>query len=370
MRQIIINIVLGICVIAFGIFGFNKLSDMKKVRPDFVRDNTTNVFVESVQLKSEAISYSSNGTLEAKNKIDITPKVQGIFEKSRRSFRDGVKFRKGELLVQIDNKDILATLRSQKSQFQQALVNMLPDLKFDYPNSFEKWNSYAASFEVEGDLMNLPDVESDREKAFVTLKNVYTQYYSIRATESNLRHYRIYAPFSGILSDVNVNPGTLVGPGQKLGELIDPSVFEIELKIPSALSDLMVIGKEVVLNDLYSERQWTGSVKRLQAKVDQSSQSVLVIIEVKATDLRAGMFLQATISTEELNDVYEVKRNLLVNGNQIFSLQDSILRLKNIEVVHFKENTVLLKGLENGELILNNIVPGSFDGMKVNILSE
>ena len=62
--------------------------------------------------------------------------------------------------------------------------------------------------------------------------------------------YQIRAPFSGTLTEALVSPGTLVRIGQKLGEFIDPSIYEMEVSINSEFANLLKVGNSVVLSNL------------------------------------------------------------------------------------------------------------------------
>jgi multidrug efflux pump subunit AcrA (membrane-fusion protein) len=369
-RKLFFNIILGIAAILIGVWGFNRLSSMKKARPEIFRDQVASAFIDTVTLSNETIFISTNGTLQAKTQIDLTSKVQGIFESSSRNFKEGVSFRKGDLMIRVDNQDVQVTLQTQKSQLLKALIAMQADLKFDFPDVYEKWKAYSNSFQIDGPLAELPEVSDDREKAFISLKDIYTLYYTAKATENNLRHYRIYAPFTGVLTEVNVNPGAMIIPGQKLGTFISENVFELEVKLPMAVKPLIREGETARLTTLSEENTWTGTVKRIQSKVDPASQSFLVIIEVKGDGLISGMYLQAEIKTREIEEVYEIPRPLLINNSEIFLVKDSILVLKTIEPVYFKEKSLLIKGIENGETLLKNLIPGAYQGMKVIILED
>ena len=74
------------------------------------------------------------------------------------------------------------------------------------------------------------------------------QYYSIKNIEKRLSKYNITAPFNGVLTEALVTKGTLIRPGQKLGEFIDTSVFEIELAIEKRLLSIRKIKRRT--------RQW------------------------------------------------------------------------------------------------------------------
>jgi membrane fusion protein (multidrug efflux system) len=370
VRKLIFNFLLGLTTILLGIWGFNKLSSMKKARPEVVRDPMISAFVDTVELKDETIYIQSNGTLQAKNQIDLTSKVQGIFEMSTKNFKEGVMYRKGELIIGIDDNDVLVSMQTQKSQLQKALIAMLADLKFDFPKAYEKWKAYAENFEIEGILKDLPEPDNDREKSFISLKDIYTLFYTAKATENNLRHYRIYAPFTGVLTEVNSNPGAMITPGQTLGKFISNDIFELEVKLPLNTMDLIKVGEPVLLNDLHNTGNWNGKVTRIQSKVDPGSQSFLIVIELKGEGLISGMYLQANIKTTTINQVYDLSRPLLMNQKEIFVVKDSVLSLENIQPIYYKEKSVLIRGVSDGDVLLRRPVPGAFDGMKVHVLEE
>ncbi len=47
--------------------------------------------------------------------------------------------------------------------------------------------------------------------------------------------YTIKAPFKGILTEALVTEGTLIRNNQKLGEYIDPSLYEMEVSLGKKL---------------------------------------------------------------------------------------------------------------------------------------
>jgi len=90
----------------------------------------------------------------------------------------------------------------------------------------------------------------------------------VKNLEVKLSKYTLRAPFSGILTEAMVNPGTLIRPGQKLGEFIDPSVYEITVSVKSEFKNLLQIGKQVELSNLEKTNSWVGKVVRINGKVE------------------------------------------------------------------------------------------------------
>ena len=51
-------------------------------------------------------------------------------------------------------------------------------------------------------------------------------------------------------------------------------------------------------------------------------------------------------------------------------MEDGNLKLTKVTPVHFTEETVVLKGLENGIVIISKSVPGAYEGMNVRTEAE
>jgi RND family efflux transporter MFP subunit len=186
-----------------------------------------------------------------------------------------------------------------------------------------------------------------------------------------LAKYTIYAPFSGVLTEANVNKGSLVSPGQSLGEFIDPSVYEMEVSVSSAMVSKIKVGDEIVVKNLENTSiSYHGKIIRINKKVDRSSQTVNVFIEMSGADLKEGMYLKAYLKSKVFENVVEIPRNLLVNQQQIYTVKDSVLHLKDIQLIHQNENTLIVSGLLDAETILIKPMPKAFEGMKVSIYKE
>lgn len=366
-RKIIIVLV-GITILMGGYLINKSLSNSKKAPRQKNEKVDKGAFVEEVTNKTIAIEIEANGNLIAKNKVELYSEVQGVLQVTSKEFKPGVSYRKGQTILRINSDEFYANLQAQKSNLQNLVASIMPDIRLDYPDSFEAWNSYLKAFNIHRPIDKLPEPQSEQEKYFITGNKIYTTYYNVKNMEARLLKYNIIAPYNGVLTEVNVNTGTLVRPGQKMGELIDPTVFEIELAINAAYADILAKGKLVTLNNLDNSKTWTGVVSRINGRVDQRTQTVNIYIEIKGENLREGMYLEANVPTRDEENAYRVSRKLLIENKSLFIVENSILKLKEVKIVHFDKTSVVVKGLENGLKILSKPVPGAYDGMSVKIL--
>jgi multidrug efflux pump subunit AcrA (membrane-fusion protein) len=366
MRKII-SIILGVALLAVAFFISKKFVDNKnKPKPKFEKI-VKQVFVDTVRNKDVSIIITASGNLSAKHKIELYSEVQGVLKSSSKEFKAGTAYRKGESFLRINSDEFYANLQSQKSSFHNNITAILPDIRLDYPNQFLKWQTYLNSFDIEKSIPKLPDFSTEQEKYFISGRGINTAYYNVKNLEVKLAKYNLRAPYNGILTDALVTPGTLVRVGQKLGEFIDPGVYEMEISVSASFADLLKKGNSVKLHDLENNNEYIGKVIRINGKVDAASQTIKAFVQVSHSDLKEGMYLEANLTAKTEKNAIEVSRKLLINNKQLFVVKDSVLNLIDINPVYFSAENVVLKGIENGTLIVVKPIPGAYDGMQVKI---
>lgn len=364
MRQYIISAV-GILIIAIGYFGMQKMASTENPEPEKEARATPTVFTQKVKNGSSPITVTASGNLAARDRIEIYSEVPGIFDYSSNQFKPGVYYKKGAVLLRLNSDEFRANMRAQKSSLYNQMVAILPDLRFDYPDAFQKWKNYVNAFDVEEMIKPLPAPTSDKEKLFIAGKNINSTWYNIKNLEERLTKYTIYAPFNGVLTQASIDKGALVRAGQKLGEFINPSIYELEVAVNSSYADLLKVGNSVIVNNIERTKTWNGKVNRLNSLVDPSTQTIQAFIQVSGNGLREGMYLEADLTSKNVENTFEVSRKLLTDNNKLFILEGEFLKLQEIEPVHFTEKTVIVRGLNDGAEILERMLPGAYEGMTV-----
>lgn len=369
MRKVI-SIGLGIILIAISVFVVKAMVAANQKPHQKAKKIVKTVFVDIVENKNIPITIKANGNLVAKNKIEIFSEVQGVLHTSSKEFKAGTSYKKGEIILKINNEEEYANLQAQKSNLYNTITSIMPDIRLDYSDEYEKWRAYLSGFDFDKPTPKLPATNSEKEKFFVSSRNIYTTYYNVKNLEVRLAKYIIRAPYNGILTEALVNPGSLVRQGQKLGEFINPSVYEMEVAINAAYIDLLQKGNVVKLFNLDNSKSWEGKIIRVNGKVDQASQTVKTFIGVSGNALKEGMYLEANLVAKQEQNAYEIARKLLVNNESVYVLKDSVLALVKVHPVYFKDKTVVIKGLKNGTKVLSKNVPGAYAGMAVKVFKE
>ena len=366
MRKIILSI-LGLLLIAGAIFGAMAIANSKNRPKPKVEKVVKTVFAETIKNGAIPIVVPANGNLRAKNRLELYSEVQGVFQRGNKLFRAGQEYRASDVIIRINSSEYYASVQSAKSNLYNLITSIMPDLRLDYPEVFPKWQAYLSNFDINKTTPRLPEMDSESERFFISGRGVLTNYYNVKNMEQRLSKYRISAPYKGVLTEALVTEGTLIRAGQKLGEFINPDIYELEVAISKTYSDLLNVGEEVNLVNLERTKNYTGKVTRINASVDQTSQTIKAFIEVRNKDLKEGMYLEASLNAKEETDAIEVDRNLLLEGDQIFVVRDSILDLINVKPVYFSDKKVVLKDVPDGTTIVAKPVVGAYAGMLVKI---
>ena len=364
MRKLILAI-LGVLLIAGAIYGakiiINSKSKTRKAPSKVIKT----VFVDTVKNTSIPIIIPANGNLVAKRRVEIYSEVQGIFKPGSKLFKPGEKYQKNEAFISINDTEYYANVQLAKSNLYNSIAAVLADLRLDFPEVFLKWEAYLKSYDLNKPTPKLPKMVSEKENYFITGRSIVSNYYTVRNLEQRLSKYTISAPFKGILTEALVTEGTLIRSNQKLGEFIDPSVYEMEVSLSKTFASLLDVGETVELNNLERTKKYSGIVSRVNGSINSATQTIAVYIEIKNSSLKEGMYLEANLNAKKEKNAIEVNRGLLLDENKIFIVRDSVLDIINVRPVYFSNTKVVLKDIPDGTIILSSPFPGAYVGMMV-----
>lgn len=366
MRKIILSII-GVLLVIAAVFGAKAIIESNTVERPPVNKVVKTVFVDTVQNRTVPIIIPANGAVTALNKTELFSEVEGIFRNSSKPFRAGQPYKRGQVLLNMDGSEFAANVRSARSELYNSITAIMPDLRLDYPELYPKWEKYLNTYSVNRNLAPLPETESNQEKYFIAGRGIVSAYYNIKNLEARLNKFSIIAPYNGVLTEALVTEGSLIRPGQKLGEFIDPSEFELEVAIRKSYSDLLKIGEKVTLSNLENTQTFQGTVSRVNSRIDQASQTIQVFINIKDPEVKEGMYLEARLEARSVENAIEIPRELLEDQSKVYVVQEGLLVLVDVTPVYYASEIVVIQGLEDGMKLISSPVPGAYPGMEVTI---
>ena len=341
----------SLVVIIAGVITAKMMIDSKpKPNPPKKLETVRYAKMDEVKYDDYQVNINATGNVRAQNKIDIYSEVQGIYVPSNKPFREGISFEKGEVMISIDKREAELTLKTQKSELMNSIASLMADIKVDFPQSFDKWNSYLSSFDIESNLKEFPKPSNDKEKYFLTIRKLYSQYYNIKNQEIRLSKFDIVAPFNGKVTMSSIEPGTLVRPNAKIGEFSGFGLYEVDFSIRA--EDLKYIKIGTSVNVVHDENKYVGSVIRISDRIDPTTQSVNVFVQVNSSDLKDGMYVNGEVVGNKINNVYRLPREALIDNREVYIMEEGKLAKADIELVYVGKNYAYVRGIEVGKTVI------------------
>ncbi|MDZ7805585.1 MAG: HlyD family efflux transporter periplasmic adaptor subunit [Gracilimonas sp.] len=318
------------------------------------KTEVSNMEFITINLEDRPQFVALSGRLKADNRLMIFPEIQGKILPSNKPFREGITYERGETILKFDSEEVQLQLQASKSSFMTLVARVLPDVKMDFPESFPKLDSWYSSIHPEENLPELPDIDVPQLQQFLSSRGIFDTYYQIKSAESKLQKFTIKAPFSGVLSMANAEPGQAVGPQFHLGTLVDPTSFILEASVDQQQIDLIEIESKIEVFDQDRKRSWTAKVHRINPSVDPRTQMISIYLHVEGDDLREGMYLEGTFQSKEKASLARIPKSSLLRTGHVYVAVDQLIRQKPVQVIDIEKEYIWVNGLKNGDRIIAN----------------
>ncbi len=231
------------------------------------------------------------GTVQPHRRTDIASQLLATIQEI--PFRSGQAVKKGDILIVLDDRELLAQQREAIASLAAAEADEI-SRKIDYERNKGLSGSRSVSFEELNKLQG-------------TFKVAQAQVRRIKETVSRidvqLSYTRIKSPVAGVIADRFVDPGDLASPGKPLLTVYDPEDLELQANIPETIAHGVLLGQTLEIQIDASRWKCKGEVREIVPLAQTQSRSVLVKIAMpKASLLNAslpGMFGRVLIPVAE-----------------------------------------------------------------------
>ncbi len=372
MRKSLVSVGFGILLLIVGFFLSNLIIGLKEAEPKYDNNTITSVYVVEVKNNSNKIKIERSGKLKSINRINIISEVQGTKKGNiNKSFKEGQAFKKGEVLIEINSNEFKSVVKQSRSELKNLIASVLPDIKIDYNSNFKNWKTYFDNFSIENPISEIPKSSNEKEDLFLVGKGLESAYYKVKNLEERLSKYEIRAPFDGVLVDGNLSDGSYIIPNQILGEYIDPSNFELTINVPVEYLDKFRLNQSVSIISNGSKNKISGKLKRINRRVDESTQTVKLFLEFYSNNLFEGKFVEVEVPMGTIPNSQLISRSLLINDSYVFvaNSEDKISKV-SVKPLFFNKENVIVSGLADGTRLITSNVSDIYEGMKIKVIQK
>lgn len=359
-------ILLSIALVLSGVIYIPIVMNKKEYKKDTKEERkVVDVPTTKVIAKTHNVPLTSYGQVSPNTELMISFEVQGKLIQGDKRLKPGVSFRKGQVLYKVDGQEAEYSLIARRMSLASIITQALPDFVLDMPQEKEKWEDFLINLtSLRKKTPVFPQINSRKEKQFWTVRNVPTEYFNILAQEKRIEKYTYTAPFSGTVTDIYSEPGSIVNPGAQIAKIAQTGTFEI--KVPIALNqlDLYKEQKTARFTDPLGNLVATGSILRISDVVNQRTQSADVYYSVKPADgqrVYSGLYLNVEIDYTT-NEKLVILPRTAVNNNKVLVLEGTKLHYVDVLQKNRKPDSVYVSGLRSGQEVVIEQMGAPIDG--------
>lgn len=300
-------------------------------------------------------SFSTTGVLVSKNKVQITPKISGKLISL--NVEEGDNVSKGQIIGEIDHSELDAQIIQAEAQFKVAKSSL--DLLIAGPEDLQVVQAEAGKNQVEENMaqikINLSQAEenyirdeqllkqgvitkdkldstrvqrdalrkqfnainqqliaskaslkllkqgSRKEEISRVRAQVEQAQAGIKVLKAQLSNYNIISPLNGVVTNKNVDIGSLVGPNSPVVTISQSKNLELEMNIPEKQILNVKVGQRV--NVKTQVKDINANIIKISPVVDNQTNLIKVTASINSDlPLRIGMSFDCNIIINEKNN--------------------------------------------------------------------
>lgn len=348
-------------IVLFGALGWSFIKMMKNdvKKPERTSSLVSTNFVKISEVNNSKIDIliRAEGRVKSASTVNLISEVKGEILKARKSLKEGASFKKGELIFSVRNPEAAFALKAARSGFMQLITSILPDLKLDFAQNYGAWNQFFTAIDEGKSLPKLPEVSDSREKMFLSNRQVFKSYYEIKSREAQYSKHYFYAPFNGVLMNVFVQEGTQLNPGMNVALFGKTTEKEIELALSRHQAERLKKGDKGILV-LNNGKKLETKVDRVSNFIDASTHSIMCYLKVKdATQIKDGEYYEVVINAGSEENAFRLHSEGIINESNVHVFEpDSTLKQNTIELLYMDDESAVVRGLHNGQIIVDQKV--------------
>jgi RND family efflux transporter MFP subunit len=336
-----IAVILLLMLWVFGFFRKNRIQPGRAAVPERKAEGlpTLPVTFTTIPVTAEAV-----GTVRPEYVATVTSRVVATIV--RIGVSAGQRVAKGEILVELDDRDLRArveqareAVRAAEATFAQALSNY----KRDKP-LFDQRVISAYDFE---------NTETALKTAQANLERLRQAQHE---AEANLSYAVIRSPFDGVVIDKLSETGELAAPGKPLLTMYQQDRLWLEASVPEEQLGRISIGRAYPVRIDALKRTLHGRVAEIVPSSDPATRTVLVRVRLEnPRDLVPGMFGRLLIP-EAPQRVLLIPAPAVRRAGQLTTVdvvQDGRVERRTVQLGRAVGDKIeVLSGLAPGEVIV------------------
>jgi membrane fusion protein, multidrug efflux system len=364
----LVGIALLVLLAAGGFTMLSRMSHERALANETERETVPTVAVVNPVSEKPDEELILPGSLLAYEESPIYARTNGYLV---RWYKDiGSRVTKGELLAKIDTPEVDQELNQSRAARQQIVAQMeLAKITAD------RWQNL-----LKTDSVSAQEVDQNTSGYKQAQANLAASDANVRRLEQLEGFKEVYAPFNGVLTRRNVDPGALINAGaqaagRELFDIARVDPLRVYTSVPQAYAPFIRVGAKtfVTLQELPGQR-FLAIVARTAEAIDPATRTLLTEVDVPNKDgrLLPGSFGEVHFAVGNGVNKVTVPVNTMLfraEGPRVAVVgPDSKVQLRPINIGRDYGTTLeILGGVSPTDQIVVNPADSLEDGQPVNL---
>jgi len=310
------------------------------------------------------------GRVVPEDSAGVSAKLPGYIKRVLVDEGDYVK--KGQLVVVIDPVNMKEEINSAENALNRAR-EMYEAAVSEYDlasKRYERYKRLLSDGAVSRDEFDEIEAmfKAARSKLGAARASVEIAKARLRSLKSELSYFEIRAPFEGRVASVDVDPGDLAKPGDRLLQIYRPPYY-VEVRLPERMMNKVAVGSRIKVNIETLGITTHATVTEIEPAVNPETRTFGVKAKLPGEQFVVGLMAKVYFKKHD-------GMRLMVPASSIYKKWDftgvwvvergDILRLRFVKLgERYGEMVEVISGLEPGERILVDGLEKACDGCKV-----
>jgi RND family efflux transporter MFP subunit len=311
-------------------------------------------------------SFTYSGEVCGRQESRLAFLVSGKIVK--RNVELGSAVRPGDLLMQIDPRDIQQAVNSSEAQVSAARSQL--QLAGQNLNRYRFLYEQNALSKAEYDIY-----QNTYDAAEAALRQVTAQY---QQYINQLNYCSLYAESGGVVAGIDAETGQVVSAGQTVISVVQDGEREVEINVPENRLEELRKAKQIkvkfwALADVVVD----GRVREIAPVADEVSRTYKVRISLLNPPARVKLGMTSSVmvtgAVQEYRAVFVPLSAIYQTGDTpgVWVVSNGVVKLRTVKTGEFGDGQVqVLEGLNAGDVIVTAGVHKLREGLRVSTAGE
>lgn len=353
-------------------------------RPNLTPPLTVSVF--DVEAQSFQVNVQSYGTIAPRTQSFLVSQVSGVVTQVSDNLREGSFFSKGDLLLQIDDRDYVADLLISEANLAEARQAFSEELALS-EQAEEDWRRLGNTEPASDLVLRKPQQQAAQAR-------LASAEAALSKAQLSLDRTRVIAPFDGRVLNQMTDVGQVAGNNAQVAEVY--ATDYIEVRLPLRDSDLKFVdlpeayrtegGEQSLTPTKFfsslsgSNEPWLGKVVRTESAIDITARQLHVVAQIEdpfgesavgRTPLKIGEYVTAEIEGKLIPDAIVIPTASIYQNTYVYVVEDGSLIRRDVDVLWQDTKDALIgEGLKSGDRLVTTTLGQVASGTRVAIAGE